>query len=108
MTHILSATSTQCLIDSGNAFQCMLDSIIAAFGGEAVAGFVIGGMLILSLYISASYHPAPPAIGTMLLGGLMLPFMPPQYQRMAQVVILMGFIAGIYVMLRRYTLEVGR
>jgi len=101
-------TDISCLTDTQDAYGCMLDSFAAAFSGEAVMGFVVGGMLILTLYVASSYHPAPPSIGTMLLGGFMIPILPPQYQGIAQVVILMGFIVGEFVFLRRYVLEVGR
>jgi predicted benzoate:H+ symporter BenE len=103
-----SATDIGCLTNKQDGFQCMLDSMVGAFGGEAVMGFVVGGMLILSLYIGSSYHPAPPSIGTMLLGGILVPVLPPQHQTTAQVVMLMGFILGVFVLLRRYVMEVGR
>lgn len=103
-----SATDIQCLVDTQDAYGCMIDSAFAAFGSDAVLGFVVGGMLVLSFYIGSNYHPAPPAIGTMLIGGLMIPFLPAQYRSMAEVVMLLGFIVGVFVFLRRYTLEVGR
>lgn len=105
---LASATDIGCLQQTQDGYRCMLDAMVAAFGGEAVMGLVVGGLTILALYIGSSYHPAPPSIGTMLLGGLMVPALPRQYQTTAQVVMLMGLIAGIWVMLRRYSLEVGR
>lgn len=104
---VLQVTNTSCLMEEGG-YNCMLQSVVAAFGGELVAGFVLGSVVVLALYIASSYHPAPPSIGTMLLGGLLIPFLPAQYQGMAQVVILMGFIIGVWVFLRRYAMEVGR
>lgn len=104
----MSATDIGCLRNSGDGWQCFLDATVAAFGSDALMGFVVGSMLILSLYIASSYHPAPPSIGTMLIAGVMIPLLPAHYRGMAQVVMLMGFIVGVYVFLRRYVLEVGR
>jgi hypothetical protein len=101
-------TDIDCLANSGDGLQCALDSIAAAFGSDIVFGFVVGSAAILGLYIASSYHPAPPTIGTMLFGGMLIPALPAQYQRIGMVVMLMGLIAGIFVTLRRYVLEVGR
>lgn len=102
------ATDISCLQNTGNGYACMLDSLVAATGGEAVFGFLIGGISILVLYVGSGWHPAPPSVGTFLLGGILVPALPAQYTNTAQVVMVMGFIAGVWVMLRRYVLEVGR
>jgi hypothetical protein len=105
---LLQATNITCLRATGDAYGCMIDQTIAAFGGDAVMGLIVGGMVVLSLYISSSYHPAPPSIGTMLIGGLLIPILPQQHQGTAMVIMLIGFIAGVWVLLRRYVMEVGR
>ena len=102
------ATDIQCLVDTEDAYGCMIDAAFVAFGSDAVLGFVVGGMLVLAFYMGSNYHPAPPAVGTMLIGGLMIPFLPAQYRGMAKVVMLLGFIVGVFIFLRRYVLEVGR
>lgn len=104
----MSATNISCLTDTNDGYGCMLDSMVAAFGSPEVMGFVVGCCTILGLYVASSYHPAPPSIGTMLFGGLLIPALPPHYQGLAQVVMLLGLIVGIWVVLRRYVLEVGR
>ena len=101
-------TDIGCLTNTGDGLQCALDAIALAFGGDIVFGFVVGGVAILALYIASSYHPAPPTIGTMLFGGMLIPALPAQYEQVGLVVMLMGFIAGFFVVLRRYVLEVGR
>lgn len=104
----MSATNVSCLVTTNDAYGCMVSATINAFGSQVLLGFVVGSMAILALYVASSYHPAPPAIGTMLLGGLLIPLLPGQYRTMAQVVMLMGFVVGVFVFLRRYVLEVGR
>lgn len=102
------ATDIQCLIDSKDAYGCFVEATFAAFGSDGLLGLVMGVPIILGLYISSSYHPAPPTIGTMLIGAVLIPVLPPQYRGSAQVVMLLGFILGVFVLLRRYVLEVGR
>ena len=104
----MQATDISCLTSTGDGYQCMIEALVTATGGEVAFGFLIGGFTILILYVASSYHPAPPAVGTLLLGGILVPALPAQYRATAQVVMLMGFIAGVFVMLRRYSLEVGR
>lgn len=104
----LQATDIDCLTSTGDGWACFIQAMANAFYGQTVFGIVVGSMLVLGLYIASDYHPAPPSIGTMLLGGVMVPALPPQYHATAQVVMLIGFITGIYFLLRRYSLEVGR
>lgn len=104
----MSPADISCLETSGDGWECMISAWVDAFATDALLGLVIGGMLVLAFYIASGYHPAPPAIGTMAIGGALIPILPPQYRGMAQVVMLLGFIVGVFVALRRYSLEVGR
>lgn len=107
-TVLLQATNLGCH-DGTSGWSCFLDAVVAAFGGHAtLVGLFFGSMAILSLYVASGYHPAPPSVGTMIIGGLLIPWLPVQYHAIAQVVMLLGFITGIFFILKRYSLEVGR
>lgn len=102
------ATEIGCLT-GGDAWGCMVDAFVAAtFGMPTVLGAIVGPILILGLYVASGYHPAPPSLGTMLIGGILLEWLPAQYHRAALTVMLFGFIAGIWFILKNYTMEVGR
>jgi len=102
------ATDVQCLIDSKDAWGCFVEATFAALPSDGMVGLLIGVPLILGLYIGSSYHPAPPTIGTILIAGLLIPFLPAQHRGSAQVIMLLGFILGVFFFLQRYVLEVGR
>lgn len=104
----MSPADISCLQNSQDGWDCMISAFVDAFATDALLGLIIGGMLVVGFYIASGYHPAPPAIGTMLIGGTLIPLLPPQHRGIAQVVMLLGFIVGVFVALRRYTLEVGR
>ena len=105
----LQATDIGCLTSSGDGWGCFTDSLVAAFFGEpTILGVIMGSLLILGLYIGSGYHPAPPSIGTMLIGGVMIPWLPVQYHAMAQTVMLMGFVTGLWLWYKNYVMEVGR
>lgn len=107
------ATDVQCIKDAaGNTptggAECMFQAFGVAFGGEATFTFVVGGGLLLSLLMGADYDPAPVAVGTMLLGGILVPNLPAQFQSMAITVMILGFIVGVWAIGKRYFMEVGR
>lgn len=104
----MSATDIGCLTQTQDAYGCAIDAFYAAFGSDALLGLVVGGMLVLAFYVGSGYHPAPPAIGTMLVGGLLVPNLPQQHRGAALTIMLLGFIIGVFVFLKNYVLEVGR
>lgn len=105
---LLQATDLSCH-DGTNGWTCFLDAVVAAFGGHSpLVGLFFGSLAILSLYVASGYHPAPPSVGAFLIGGILMPWLPPQYHDIAQVVMLLGFITGIWFIIKRYSLDVGR
>lgn len=107
------ATDVQCIQDAaGNTptggGECMFRAFGIAFGGETTFTFVVGGGLLLALLMGSDYEPAPVAVGTMLLSGILVARLPPQYQSMAVTVMILGFIVGVWAVGKRYFLEVGR
>lgn len=104
----LQATDVDCLTNTGDGWACFLQAVTNAFYGPTVFGVIAGSMLVVALYIASNYHPAPPSIGTMLIGGVLIPWLPPQFHGIAQVVMVIGFITGVFFLQRRYSLEVGR
>lgn len=101
------ATDISCLTSSGDALACMLAATVTAVGGEANFGMLVGGVWVLATYVSSGYHPAPPSIGTILLGALLVPSLPPQYRGIATTIMLVGFIVSVFFIGKKYFLQVG-
>jgi len=101
-------TNMSCLNATNDGYACMIDAYTRSAGGPNVLTFLVGGVLLLSLYLGSDYHPAPVAVGTMLLGGILVPSLPAQYASMGVTIILLGFILGVWAIIRTYFLEVGR
>lgn len=103
----LQTTGIGCLPNNGG-WQCFVESTLGTLGGQAMAAFIIGGILMLSIYMASGYHPAPPAILAFVLGGILIPALPGQYQAVGTTIMLMGLVVGVWAILKNYTLEVGR
>jgi len=101
-------TNETCLTETNDGYQCMVDAYTRSAGGQELFTLLVGGILLLAFYIGSDYHPAPVAVGTMLLGGLFVPVLPAQYASMGLTVMLLGFILGVWAIIRTFFLEVGR
>jgi len=108
MWSLLQSSSTQCLQNSGDGAQCLFDALASAGGGQATFTLLVGGGLLLGLFLGSDYEPAPVAAAVVLLGGLLVGGLPGQYQGMAQTVVLLGLLAGVWALGKRYFLQVGR
>jgi hypothetical protein len=106
--YTLQSDSVSCLQNTGDGAQCMFDALAASAGGQATFTFIVGGALLLALFLGSDYEPAPVAGAVVLLGGLLVSGLPGQYQGIAQTVVLLGLFAGVWAVGKRYFLQVGR
>lgn len=88
-------------------YGCMVGDIGAAFGGPEVFGLFAGAAVLLALYIAADFDPAAPTVGTILIGGMLIPALPAQYSTIGLTMMMLGAVIGIFVAAQRYILEVG-
>lgn len=87
---------------SGGLLKAALTDLAAAVGGDANFGLLVGGVLLLSFYIASNGGLATPATATALVGGIMIPALPPGFGRIAQVIIVLGLMAAIMAGLEKY------
>lgn len=81
---------------------CALDDIAAAVGGQAMFALLGGGTLIFAYYKASGGSLATPSVMLFLLGGLMIPSLPAQFQTMAQVLMFLGLVGAILAGLKKY------
>jgi len=76
-----------------------------AAGGEATFGVLVGGTLIMALWIAGDGDLATPAVVTVLVGSLMFPVLPAGYLGIARVISFLGLTAAILAALEKFYLE---
>ena len=87
---------------SGGLLEAALTDLSAAVGGDAVFGLLVGGVLMLAFYLASNGGLATPATLTALVGGILIPALPPGFGRIAQVIIFLGLVAAIMAGLEKY------
>ena len=78
----------------GDLFQCALDGLF---------GLVVAGTLVTSLYIAGDGTIVVPAVVTILLGAVMVPILPPQFQLFAYSIVALGIVAAGLAVWTRFT-----
>lgn len=109
MTGVIFQSNFDCWTGTGtngapDILQCALDAIVAPFG-EALFGVFAAAFVILPLWLAGDGDLVVPGIAAMILGGIMLPVLPPDYANMAQVVMFLGLVAALLAVANRYFMD---
>lgn len=91
----------------GDLMTCVADDLALAVGGQGVLGLLIGGVVILALYIAGNGHPGPPVIVTVLLGAVLVPVLPAQFTATAYAIVVLGIAFGVMAAARTHVLHGG-
>jgi len=89
----------------GGMLEAALADLTAAVGGELTFGVLIGGALILSLYLAGNRDLTVPAVVTVLVGGVLFPVLPATYSTIATTIVFLGIVVSVLVVLEQYYLE---
>lgn len=81
---------------------CALSDLAGAVGGESMFALLGGGLIIGTYYLASGGSLATPSVMVFLLGALMIPSLPVQYQGMAQVLMFLGIVGAILAGLDKY------
>jgi hypothetical protein len=92
-------------LGGNDMLQAALDDLVFAAGGEAIFGLLVGGVLILALWIAGDGDLATPSVTTVLVGALMFPLLPGTYLTIARVITFLGLTAAILAAVEKYYLE---
>jgi|APHM01.1.fsa_nt_gi hypothetical protein len=101
----LQEVSLDDYLSGGDMLRAALDDLVWASGGEATFGVIVGGSIILSMWIAGDGDLSMPSVITVLFGGLMFPLLPPAYLTIARVVTFIGLTAGVLAAGEKYYLE---
>jgi len=83
----------------------VLADLVAGAGSEAIFGVLVGGVLILSLWLAGDGDLATPSVMTVLVGGVLFPVLPGTYLGIARAVTFLGLVGAILAAVEKYYLE---
>jgi hypothetical protein len=98
--------TANCITGSKAWLQCALNDLTAQVGGEAAFGLLIGGIVIMSLYL-VDRSMATASVILILAGGFLIPTLPAGYAGMAGTLVVLGVAAGLFSVGKRYVLNPG-
>lgn len=88
---------------SGDWEAAIFDGITGLIG-EGAFGVLIGSVLIVSFWLAGDRGLAAPAIVTTLLGAMMFPILPANFQGIAWTVVFVGISGGFFAVMKRHVL----
>jgi len=81
---------------------CALADITAAFGGQGLFGLALSALVFLGGYIITDGDIVTPSIVLLLLGGILIPSLPTQYQMLALTLMFAGGVGAVMQLLGKY------
>lgn len=81
---------------------CALSDLAGAVGGQSMFALLGGGTILLAYYKASGGSLATPSVMLFLLGGLMIPSLPSQFQTMAQVLMFLGVVGAVLAGMKKY------
>lgn len=86
----------------GSALTCLLDQLVAAFGGEAIFGLLAGAGIFLVFWVASEGDLAAPTVALVLTGSVSVAMVPAGYQDLAYGVVVVGLAAVLWAILKQY------
>ena|SRR6056297_1620575 len=104
-TQPLNESSLACFAQGtqGDMTQCVVDGVFGAAPAPGLMGLVLAGTLVTSLYIAGDGSIVVPAVVTILVGSVLVPVLPPQFQTLAYTVVVIGITAAAFAAYTRFT-----
>jgi len=100
-----SGDALKCYTGGGNALHCVFGQFATATGGSALFGLLIGGTVLTGFWIAGDGDLAVPTVFLILFGALLSSSLPAQYRSMALGLVVVGVMAALYAVLKRYVLS---
>lgn len=102
-----AAPELGCYTGANNHLWCALDDLTAAFGGQGIFALLLSGFIITGGYVLTDGDLASPGVLVFLLGGILVPALPNQFQTLAQTIMFAGGVAAVMALFNRYTATPG-
>jgi hypothetical protein len=100
----MASLNNSCYI-GGDALTCLLDQLVAAFGGEALFGVLLAGVIFVVFYVASEGDLAAPTVALLLSGTVTMAMIPPAYQQIATGVVVIGVAAALFQGIQKYVLS---
>jgi hypothetical protein len=81
---------------------CALDDITAAFGSQGLFGLTVAGLVFVGGYFVTDGDIVVPGVMLMLVGGILVPGLPAQYQTLALTLMFAGGVGAVMQLLGKY------
>lgn len=81
---------------------CALADITTAFGGQGIFGLMVAGLVFLAGYNVTDGDIVTPSVVLILLGGILIPSLPTQFQLLAATLMFAGGVGAVMQLLDRY------
>jgi hypothetical protein len=81
---------------------CAFSDIAGAFGGQGVFGLVVAALVFVGGYSVGDGDIVTPGIVLMLIGSVMIPSLPAQYQTLALTLMFAGAVGAVMQLLGKY------
>lgn len=104
MSVLLQSLGDSCYF-GGSALTCLLDQLVAATGGEALFGFLLGTLIFGVFWVASGGDIATPTVALVLSGTVLIGMVPGQFQEIAYAVVLVGLAAAVWQVLQKYVLS---
>lgn len=85
----------------------VIDALVHATGGVGVLGLIVGLVVVVPLWYVSDGDLAAPTVATTLLGGMLIPLLPPEYAALGTSILIIGGVSGLLAIARSYVLNPG-
>lgn len=82
--------------------NCAFDDIAGAFGGQGVIGLAVAALVFIAGYNIGDGDIVLPSVVLLLLGGVLIPALPAQYEMLALTLMFAGAVGAVMQLLGKY------
>ena len=93
--------------DETTLAECTVDGVFSAGPSPSLMGLLIGGVVLVSLYVAGGRDIVVPSVATILFGASLVSILPAQYQYAAVTIAVLGTVVAFLAAWRRYTVRGG-
>lgn len=87
--------------------SCAMSDLAGAFGGQGVFGLTVSALVFIGGYFITDGDIVTPAVVLMLIGGMLVPALPGQYQTLAVTLMFAGGVGAVMQLLDKYVFSAG-
>ena len=103
----MNETAVGCFAEgkSGDLTGCVLEGVFSAGPSPEIMAFVLGCMLLTSLYLAGDGSVVVPAVALIIFGSILVPLLPGQYRSLAYTVVVIGITVASFYAYQRFAVR---